>query len=136
MAIVKKITVKKNNSYSTLVGDKILLNSNLKMFYDNFKKNPHIWNTFDFFDKAKIIAYVAIVLNNQDEITIDDQEIVLFEQKVFSEDINIFLKNDIKIKIELIKKIENLLAEIEQMLKLYIKEKEFKDGELYMSKLS
>ena len=119
MPIVKNIVVKKKNDYSVLIDNKIILNSELESFYKEFKKRPFIWHNLSSFEKAKIIAYIAIVLNkNTNEFIINDDIFQNFENKIFGK-INIvsYLQNSAKEKMEKIKQIEEILHELENIYK-------------------
>jgi len=119
MPIIKNIIVKKKNDYSVLIDDKTILNSELESFYKEFKKRPFMWHNLSSFEKAKIIAYITIVLNkNANEIIINDNIFQSFENKIFST-VNIvsFLQNSGKEKAETIKQIEKILHELENVYK-------------------
>jgi len=117
--IEKSVKVKKKNEYSITIGDKVMLNSELESFYKEFIKNVQIWDNFSFFEKAKIIAYIAIIIKKNEEVEINEDIIKSFENKSIPTDIVTYLKNSIQERNKLLQQIEALIEQLEEIYKLH-----------------
>lgn len=117
--IEKSVKVKKKNEYSITIGDKVMLNSELESFYKEFIKNVQIWDNFSFFEKAKIIAYIAIIIKKNEEVEINEDIIKSFENRNIPTDIVTYLKNSIQERNKLLQQIEALIEQLEEIYKLH-----------------
>ena len=117
--IEKSVKVKKKNEYSITIGDKVMLNSELESFYKEFIKNVQIWDNFSFFEKAKIIAYIAIIIKKNEEVEINEDIIKSFENRNIPTNIVTYLKNSIQERNKLLQQIEALIEQLEEIYKLH-----------------